>query len=448
MADSRQSSAGVKNLRAMFENSAPTSPDSRGRSVSGNSSNGSSERPLSKVRSSFVAVEPSTAAKMSKSPQTGSPSASIKDRERRESFSLSRERDAETIDEIHKTISQEEEARRTSRDVDEVVPEQAVETAPPTAVATPLLAAIGKKPSSESTTETPTKQNGKKKAPQPSHSAPKAEQKSQRPQEAETKELLLPQPATPTPSQPLTNGRKPDPIESHTQATGPLSSPIRPTVGVNSEEFNQHPESSNPPEPSKASEQPEDTSNVPTTARATSSSIRTPSTSRTKPATTRTPSTQPNGTRNRQPSQTRSTRSSLASTVALPGNLDRGVGFVKPRPRSPTRPIKLPAHLVAPTTSSASKVRGAETTDPRVISPVSPRHYGTPSLRSSVGSVRSPKPTARNAWGPPPKKGSPVRKPVEKKEGKEVDRGFLERMMRPTASSAAKERGAGEGGRS
>jgi hypothetical protein len=51
-------------------------------------------------------------------------------------------------------------------------------------------------------------------------------------------------------------------------------------------------------------------------------------------------------------------------------------------------------------------------------------------------------------WGAPPKKKEDTgrRKVVPEKSGKtEVDGGFLERMMRPTASSAAKERGGGLG---
>jgi hypothetical protein len=58
---------------------------------------------------------------------------------------------------------------------------------------------------------------------------------------------------------------------------------------------------------------------------------------------------------------------------------------------------------------------------------------------------------ARPAWGLPPtkKKEDGIRKKVIVPEKPvrvpEVDGGFLERMMRPTASSAAKERGGGSG---
>lgn len=449
MADSRQSSAGVKNLRAMFENSAPTSPDSRGRSVSGNSSNDSNERPLSKVRSSFYAVEPTNnTAKMNKSPPTGSPSANIKDRERRESFSLSEENDAQVIEEIHQTISQEEEARRKSENIVEVVPEQAVETAPPTAVPTPLLAAI-KKPSPP-TSEHITQQNSKKMTTKSSPATPKMEEQSRPAPEPEADQLQQQQqPVTPNPPQQNRNGRKSDAIEPWIRATGPPSSPIPPTFDGSSEQ--DPPESSESLKQREESKTPKTTASVPSTSKNISASTRTPSNSRTTKSTTRTrtPSTQSNGARDRQTSQTRSTRSSLASNTTLPGNLDRGVGFVKPRPRSPTRPITLPAHLVAPTASSASKVRGAEdNSNDRVAgvkSPISPRANGTTSLRSSTSSFRSPpKPRVRNAWGPPPQKKKSPEKKEEKKEEKHVDSSFLARMMRPTASSAAKEKGAKE----
>ena len=62
----------------------------------------------------------------------------------------------------------------------------------------------------------------------------------------------------------------------------------------------------------------------------------------------------------------------------------------------------------------------------------------------------APAPAPAPAWGPPPKKkadGEATKKKgvVEEKAVKEPDKGFLERMMRPTASSAAKERGGGLG---
>ena len=73
------------------------------------------------------------------------------------------------------------------------------------------------------------------------------------------------------------------------------------------------------------------------------------------------------------------------------------------------------------------------------------RPNGASSSRAGVGPRPSfgPRTPVRNAWGPPPAR-KPSVKPKEppRRESREPDRGFLERMMRPTASSAAKERGA------
>ena len=443
----RQSSAGVKSLRAMFENSAPTSPspDSRGRSVSGNSSNSSQtiDRPLSKVRSSFIAVE-----KM----QMISPSASIKDRERRGSFSLSQETEVDAIQEIHKVVSEEQESRKSSKEVGETVPEQAVESAQaaPTPVATPLLAAVGKKPSLQ-----PKRQE--KMAAGVKGDKPQACSKSKAAPEPASKESPLQQPTSSEP-EPLRNGGKSDPIESPAQSTGHPSSHV-PLNGASERERDSS-ETHAPSNTVQASQMPPNATPIPVTEqRASPENPPHPTPVRTtKPSTTRTPSTQRNDARNRQPSRTASARSSLASNTTLPGTIDRGIGFVKPRPKSPTRPLKLPAHLVAPTASSAAKLRASEIP----AGPLSPKANGTPGLRASTSGLRSrresaverarpaPAPAPAPAWGPPPKKkvdGEATKKKgvVEGKAVKEPDKGFLERMMRPTASSAAKERGGGLG---
>lgn len=120
-------------------------------------------------------------------------------------------------------------------------------------------------------------------------------------------------------------------------------------------------------------------------------------------------------------------------------------GFVKPRPRSPTRPIALPAHLVASTASSAAK--RSET--PTFELPLHTKH----NRRQSTFSIASSKPSISNlhgasqaasvsrkasaTFGPPPRRKptptspDPVARPPDS---------FLQRMMRPTASSASKVR--------
>ncbi|KAK2061441.1 hypothetical protein LY76DRAFT_367572 [Colletotrichum caudatum] len=123
-----------------------------------------------------------------------------------------------------------------------------------------------------------------------------------------------------------------------------------------------------------------------------------------------------------------------------------GTGFVKPKVKSPTKPVKLPASLMAPTAASVSKVR--ET--PRETLSRASGNQGRPASRASAagataGAGAPPKTLrrqssvinrARPSIGPPPKK--PLQDhPITKKE-KEIDESFLARMMRPTASSSSK----------
>lgn len=124
-------SNGVRNLRAMFENSnAAASPEPRGRSPVDHSAPGDNDdRPRSKVRASFVPVEPSLPPTSAYTPtdlgQTkGTPSNSTV-AHRRESFSISEDRPEELAD-LKKIVSDEKEERAKSLAIPEAVPEQAV----------------------------------------------------------------------------------------------------------------------------------------------------------------------------------------------------------------------------------------------------------------------------------------------------------------------------------
>lgn len=103
--------------------------------------------------------------------------------------------------------------------------------------------------------------------------------------------------------------------------------------------------------------------------------------------------------------------------------------FVKPRPKSPTQPIKLPERLTTHTGASAAKSKNA----PPPVRPASRTSMGT----SGRALGRSSSVTGRqhSSFGPPPKQA--VDHPVLKKESK-VDEGFLARMMRPTQAYANK----------
>lgn len=133
-------------------------------------------------------------------------------------------------------------------------------------------------------------------------------------------------------------------------------------------------------------------------------------------------------------------------------------GFVKPKPRSPTRPVKLPASLMAHTASSGSKTATAPATSGRQsLSRASGNIQPTNSLQAHHALSRSPsrvstttstlnrktstlnKGSSRPSLGPPP---STLRKQSSRQSlphsTAPADEGFLARMMRPTTSSASK----------
>lgn len=117
--------SGVRNLRAMFEQNAASSPEPRGRSPGSSSAADETSRPTSKVRASFVSVEhtmphASDFAGVNKEAPSNSTAA-----HRRESFSVSQDTAGE-VAELKKSISDEREERRKSVAIIEAVPEQAV----------------------------------------------------------------------------------------------------------------------------------------------------------------------------------------------------------------------------------------------------------------------------------------------------------------------------------
>jgi hypothetical protein len=152
-----------------------------------------------------------------------------------------------------------------------------------------------------------------------------------------------------------------------------------------------------------------------------------------------------------QPKTTARTSSTSAKEAkSVPSNsLDRGVGFVKPRPKSPTRPVQLPASLMTHTASSVSKVNAQGR---QSISRAS-GSYSTVGRSPSRTSVSTTEPTAgatnkslkrqssvvsrsRPSFGPPP--SQPAKDFPQSKKEKDVNQDFLARMMRPTQSSSSK----------
>ncbi|KAI6368657.1 hypothetical protein MCOR25_004612 [Pyricularia grisea] len=122
-------------------------------------------------------------------------------------------------------------------------------------------------------------------------------------------------------------------------------------------------------------------------------------------------------------------------------SLDRGVGFVKPKPKSPTRPVALPAGLTTHTAASATRTGTGRPSSSRQSGSYQNPESRSPSRTSTTtgGTLRRQSSTInrpRPSIGPPPKAAA-VDHPVTKRE-KPVDEGFLARMMRPTQASSSK----------
>jgi hypothetical protein len=109
-------------------------------------------------------------------------------------------------------------------------------------------------------------------------------------------------------------------------------------------------------------------------------------------------------------------------------------GFKKPKPKSPTRPVRLPSHLVAPTAASAAK-HGDDANQKIARKPsTASRPAATRALAPKAPAVG--KPSSRHSLAPSTAAG---KRPESRASTKgAADEGFLARMMRPTAASASK----------
>ncbi|KAF5672141.1 hypothetical protein FDENT_10660 [Fusarium denticulatum] len=402
----------VKNLRAMFENKGDTSPPDRGRSSgastpvqgsgTGNSGTESPVRPLSKVRTSFVAIEKDGRIGLRRDP---SHESSVSRRR------LSMDTDAESVSTIpDKPSASLEDAPRASKPFfQEAIPESPRHQTDPPKTPTEQMGAISDEPSvnpdkkvdaeepspsllpAEPATAEPASANGKTKAENtkeaklPKETAPAATVKASAPKKATT-------------TRPSTISTK----APNTKPPAKSPSATRPTASA-----------THKPEPKPA----------PKAAPAPKKE--------TKPA----PRTTPTATR---PSATNTTKK---PQPLKPTPSD--APFVKPKPKSPTKPVHLPASLMAPTASSGAK------TGRQVLPSASSQNLSVPARPASRASAtgagvstgktvkRQPSNVGRSrpSLGPPPKKTSD---PAHPKKEAPVDESFLARMMRPTQASAQK----------
>ncbi|KAF4970330.1 hypothetical protein FZEAL_10066, partial [Fusarium zealandicum] len=142
------------------------------------------------------------------------------------------------------------------------------------------------------------------------------------------------------------------------------------------------------------------------------------------------------------------TRPTAASTTKKPQPLKATTsetGFVKPKPKSPTKPAPLPASLMAPTAASGAK------TGRQIRSSASSQNLKAPARSPSRASVsatgthatagKTVKRQPSNISRSRPSLGVPTKKSTDHAGAKKdapVDEGFLARMMRPTQASSSK----------
>ncbi|OHE91245.1 hypothetical protein CORC01_13445 [Colletotrichum orchidophilum] len=392
----------VKNLRAMFEQKADSSPPDRGRSP-GLSSNGtetpppSSTRPLSKIRTSFVAVEKDGRVGLRRDPSNES---SVSQRR----LSSHTEGEASLSGLSDKTMATEDTSVGYKTNiVGSPIPEspRRPDTDKPTNGASPRdLGALNNRLSQNLDQHVGV--------------------------EAPTPELLPGDPTQMSPEKPVANGT----AATNTARTAAPKDSAKTTAKI--------PARLAPPATiTRAKTPPRSpvTAKAPTTGAAGSK----PSAPKSQHDTSKKPAEK---TATSTPKSGAKPAGAGKKPTPVQVSPSSGIGFVKPKVKSPTKPVKLPASLMAPTAASVQKVKEA----PRETLSRASGNQGRPASRASAPGTAAPPKTLkrqnsvinrpRPSIGPPPKK--PLQDhPITKKE-KEVDEGFLARMMRPTASSTSK----------
>jgi hypothetical protein len=387
MSEQRSSSA-VRNLRSLFENKGgleSNSPDSRGRSPSGiGSDKENGGRQTSKVRASFVPVEPAAKmAALADNNEGGAPAI------RRGSFG-----EADADQDLKKTISQQQESM--------TVPEAAVASA----AGTPL-----RKPVDAPSIEQDDSPLG--------HKTEKAPANPDKPVTAAEEEPSDMKPADPKDESAVSGGEALPPVAED------LRSSLKPTAAGSSVKRTvaMKPTTNGKPAP-----------------------ISTQAASKASGSTVKSPASQPRTPSSTQPSKPaqglskKVSRSSLtaptAASLARSGASDKSGSKTSPtsatKKREVTKPVSLPSHLTAPTASSRAKHDPAHVPAP-----------STNNLRASTSSRPKPaastKPAPRASLGPSHRPVSQTsQSSAPRKSLPPADSSFLERMMKPTASSASK----------
>ena len=379
MSSENRASSAVRNLRSLFENKASldsSSPDSRGRSPSGiggsDKENGS--RPRSKVRASFVPVE---LAGMATATADTQGTAGL----RRGSFS---EIDGDgVLSDLKRTVSEQQGQR--------LVPEGAVESAAGSVAATP-----NKKPG-----------EGRLGHDMPPENPDKAVTGQQ-----ESSDM---KPADPSSEKAVSGGDALPPVAEDLRSTKKTETKKPTTNGKPAAISTKAP----PKASSSAVKSPASQPKTPTSAKVSTSNA----------ASTLSPSLKAPVKKASRSSLTAPTAASLARAGAAGSDKapsTKTSPTTKPKPREVTKPINLPSHLTAPTASSRAKH------EPETIPAPAPSTSRTPA-------TSRPKPTTTARTAPraslPARPASRDSTATSRKSTGPVGSSFLDRMMKPTASS-------------
>ena len=418
MSSENRSSSAVRNLRSLFENKTTldsSSPDSRGRSPSGiggsDKENGS--RPRSKVRASFVPVELAGMASVTADSQG---TAGL----RRGSFS---EVDGDgALSELKRTVSEQQKHR--------LVPEGAVESAAGSVAATP-----NKKPG-----------EGRLGHDMPPENPDKVVTGQQ-----ESSDM---KPADPSNEKAVSGG----------DALPPVAEDLRSSTATAAKK----PETKKPTTNGKPA-----MISTKATPKASSSAVKSPATQPKTPtsvkvstssnsASTSSPSLKAPAKKPSRSSLTAPTAASLARAGAAGSDKapsTKTSPTTKPKPREVTKPVNLPSHLTAPTASSRAKHEPETAPPPKpreVTKPVNlPSHLTAPTASSRAKhepetvpapstsrTTATPRPKATTNTKPAPRASLPARPASRdsttrsRKSTAPADSSFLDRMTKPTTSSA------------
>ncbi|SPO06134.1 uncharacterized protein DNG_08823 [Cephalotrichum gorgonifer] len=398
----------VKNLRAMFENKDDSaSPPERGRALSPSSS-GSDYRPLAnKMRTNFIAIEKDGRVGLQRGPSISPSRLSSSTTEGADTTATS------VPDKPDSTSVPVEAVKSSFASLLKDAPKEAPKTASKeSAKDSPNVPPVKPSPDVPSSSEPTPRSNGT--------SAPKPVEKAKPKPVSTTREKENGANLT-APSAPASPAVKNIPDATTKQGAKSTTAPrpanltvSKPSVrpGAKSPSAAKHASTPSPREPKTLT----------VTQASHTAAVK-------KPASTVTPKKATAATTSQK--QTPSSGARKPASIQLSPPHISGIGFVKPKVKSPTKPVKLPSSLTSHTTASGSRLSSGSSTGP-VRSSSRTSASNTPTLRRDLSNASR----TRSSIGPPPKKTTQDR-PAPKLD-REVDEGFLARMMRPTKSSQSK----------